>query len=96
MAVRGVHVQQECQYLDLNSLLECNIQRFILLLQLILGMQRIVSAFPHSNIDTGRLSWDLAGIRVRRSPKSTIHYQVNCILQLSIALHQQAAVRTAA
>jgi hypothetical protein len=58
MATKGVtakskHVQQECKYLDLNSLLECNIQRFILLLQLILGMQRIVSAFPHSNINAG-------------------------------------------
>ncbi len=58
MAVKGgsaksKHVEQECEYLDLNSLLECNIQRFILLLQLILGMQRIVSAFPNSNINTG-------------------------------------------
>jgi len=58
IAVKGVtakskHVQQECEYLDLNSLLECNVQRFILLLQLILGVQRIVSAFPNSNINTG-------------------------------------------
>ncbi len=53
VSAKSKHVQQECEYLDLDSLLECNVQRFILLLQLILGMQRIVSAFPNSNINTG-------------------------------------------
>lgn len=40
-------------YLDLDSLLESYVQRLVVLLQLVLWMQWVVSTFTHSNINTG-------------------------------------------
>ena len=77
-------------YLDLDSLLESYVQRLVMLLQLVLWMQWVVSTFTHSNINTGRQGGNLAGISVWRSSKGTVHYQINRILQLTIILQQQA------
>ena len=40
-------------HLDLDVLLEGHVQRLILLLQLVLGVQRVVCTLPEGDIDAG-------------------------------------------